>query len=310
MTNSKTKELLNELFGNKYDFTGTPEEVFNRYELPVRKINNIQQKINGRTKSFVFNEKEYKRVELVAKAYYESEGYTASWSEGFPIDLLEVAITAEVISKISKYFKISDEYMDEKSSSYPEWLKHQQILQNSDPKSYYLLSSEISRIYDPYLKGVMNTDLNGTATPKKEQTSSYQLLISENDLKTEIEKSIESVLTEKNYEKIEQSMEMHLEYEQNKYRNGILPQNVNTWSLDFAKVLLRRVGFDRRFCRINNKSEFACRVFDLTLISNSNEIIFVEVKNKDKLTMFQNMSIADYLDDRKGKIELCLIQVE
>ncbi len=310
MTNSKTNELLNEICGNKYDFTGTPEQVFNRYELPVRKINNIKQKINGRTKSFVFNEKEYKRVELAAKAYYESEGYTASWSEGFPIDLLEVAITAEVISKISKYYKISDEYLDEKSLVESGLLKYQQILQNSDPKSYYLLSSEIRRVYEPYLSGAGNASLNATATLIKEPTSSFQLLISENELKVEIEKSIELVLAEKNYEKIEQSMEMHLEYVQNKYSNGRLPQNVNIWSLDFAKVLLRRVGFDRRFCRINTKNEFACRVFDLTLISNSNEIIFVEVKNKDKLTMFQNISIADYLDNRKGKIELCLIQVE
>lgn len=310
MTNSNTKELINELIGDKYDFTGTPEEVFNRYQLPVRKVNNIQQKTTGRTKSFIFKDKEYKRVELVAKAYYESEGYTASWSEGFPIDLLEVAITAEVISKISKYYKISDEYMDEKSVLYPEWLKSQEILQNSDPKSYYLLSSEIRCVYEPYLRGAGNTDLNTTTTPRKERAPTYQLLISEDELKLEIEKSIELMLVEKDYERIEKSMEMHLEYVQHKYRNGILPQNVNTWSLDFAKVLLKRVGFDRRFCSINKKREFACRGFDLTLISSSNEIIFAEVKNKDKLTMFQIMSIADYLDNKKGEIELCLIKVE
>ncbi|MBP6152540.1 MAG: hypothetical protein KA413_03660 [Candidatus Methylopumilus sp.] len=311
MGSNNSMDLLVELIGDKYDLTGTPEMVFNRYELPIRKIHNIEQRINGKSKSFILDGKEYKRVELLAKANYESLGYTASWSEGFAIDLLEAAITAEVVSKVSKYFKISDEYMDEKSANYPKMLEMQRSLENSSHSSYYQLQSEIQYLYQPHLRGPGNTSLNEGSSHKKERAPFIELLISEDELKVKIEESLESVLYEKNISRIESAMEIHFEYVKNSYRNGNLPQNVNEWSLEFAKVILQKIGVDSRFCNINKKRQFVCRGFDLTLIDNSNkEIIFAEVKNKDKFTVFQNISIAEFIEDRNEKIELCLVLVK
>lgn len=310
MTSTADIEVLTEMFEDKYNFSGKPEEVFLRYCLPIKTIKNITQKVNGRSKSFIFQDKEFKRVELVAKAYYENLGYLVSWSEGFAIDLLEAALTAEVVSKVSKYFKISDTYLRESSYQYEDLLKTQKLLETSDPNSYYTLKSSIRALYNPSLIDANLIKYPDSQSSNDKKPAFIELLISEEEIKHKIQEAIDLVIAEKNIERIENSMLMHLKYMQELYSNGILPQNMNIWSLEFTKVIFSRVGFDKRFININTQRNFICRGFDLTLIDENNELTFVEVKNKDKFTLHQCISIGEYLENPSDKIELCLIDID
>jgi hypothetical protein len=42
----------------------------------------------GYSKSYLYNDKEFKKPEQVAKAYYEKLGYKATWSEGFAYKII------------------------------------------------------------------------------------------------------------------------------------------------------------------------------------------------------------------------------
>ena len=302
-----------------------PEKIFEKFDLSIITIDNVLIEGSGFKRVFTWNGKTYKRPELVAKAYYEQQGYMVTWSEGVAWGIVIKALEKIFCVEFGKYFNLIDDRdqqleklfgMISRKRFHPDQFsdkegddKYKKIAEKQVNDEYTKRFNKINgiegqcelRLLD-IAQSIFDKDevaFNKFIKMSKLECKNSFKELNElmNDLIINLQKNIKIECLEIYFPKVG---DIIFNAERDKY-------NLNEWSIQFAKDLLLKLSW----VDVYNKHFASCRNFitrfDLTLIGvDTNEVKFVEVKVDDSFTMFQKMDLVNSIQYNIN-IELAVI---
>jgi len=302
-----------------------PEKIFNTFNFKVQQIDGVELSGSGYKKIFCWRGKEYKRPELVAKAYYESMGYSVTWSEGVAWGIIINSLIALLCIKMGKYFRAKDTRSQEL-----EWAlsaaKHKQFqfeihdcfgpplyIERAYARVEQSYEERIEKLqgkngkYEFHLRTLINYiyDLDNTSFDKFLETLKLETDLDINALKARLIDAVKELSMEKNLEALEIYYPEVGAQVFNEYRDKY---NLTEWTIKFAKEALARLNWENLYNNfLERNGRYAAR-FDLTVIDFETDAIkFVEVKVDDKLTEFQLQDVIDAVQ-YQIPIELAIIK--
>lgn len=293
-----------------------PEALSERFGIPIVQIQGVKEVATGRIKSFQYREKSYKRIELIAKAYYEAQGFEASWSEGVALLLAKIALYCALAHRVRDYFIFSDErirseYADDSHlleihlNGYTNKLEQRQsALKFGGMRAFDELRIPIDYLCSGCFEGEILAkncgDIQFTANPKDihEQILKHALQMQDSLPKEELLEYMN-----------EYNAKLHEVYEQTKFKYRLA--NHNEWSAQFALRIIEVLGPESLLELAFSRGSFVDTNFDITVLDVQNKSLkFVEVKNTDPFTDLQLLNIEDWIEHSTFPIELCLVQTE
>lgn len=307
------------------EIPNNPEKIFEKFNLPAINIGNVKCQGSGFKKTYEWNGKQYKRPELVAKAFYEEKGYLVSWSEGVGWGIVIKSLLALLSLSMGRFFEVVDTREQELvwARSAAEHLEFNfKIHELHGPPLFY--EKALKRVEDNYreriarLKGENNTYEykmreiiiaihNNDDVMLRKHLNNYKLqtTLDINLLRVKLAESVEEISNEKNLELIENFYPEIGQIIFNEYRDKY---NLTEWTIKFAKDILAKLDWKIIYSKyLDACGHYEVR-FDLTVIdADRNDIKFVEVKVNDKFTEFQRQDLV-YALQYNLPIELAIIE--
>lgn len=282
---------------NLLELAKKPIELCKEYEIPHRFIDGILEIKEGRKKKFILDGKEYARVEILAKEYYETLGYKASWNEGLSFLIVNKCLFSMIFEELKELFEPNYKNKIVKIESIDEFWREAGSKLRSELHSFYVAIN-----YPSMMEYLLNND-QIYIIPK----------ISISDLLKKVEEMNNKNYKELNIDFLRKTMLEKIEEE--KKRCHLNPSAMkmvdithNEYVLDFTHEMVQSVSFEE----FNKYSHSAIYSFDLTVLDVINKKLkIVEVKNKDSFTKYQVFSLDCYLSDKYADqgidLELCFI---
>lgn len=296
-------------------------------------VEGVRSKKVGRFTEFEYEGKQYKRVELVAKAFYEKQGLEVSWSEGAAYALASAAINSAITRRISSSFEVSSKtaYIGGDAKSGIELLglddlaiAYEENLQEFRKLSYgtYRLACEAlhrlnTRSFVPSLSSEYMDESTlheklGTAPFIKVLETTESIVAKANEILTSLGENLEP-------QELLEHMNEHIAH-QNKRKARVQNtqySNFNEWSAAFGLRLIEILGpqhFHNGFAGLIDGGTVNMANFDLTIVDPQRKVIrFAEVKNSDGLTPFQTVYLEDWIGlpkNNRPEFEFCFVQPE
>lgn len=247
----------------------------------------------GHSKSYLYNSKEFKKPELVAKAYYETLGYKATWSEGFAYQIIIESILSEVASRVKNNFT---------AASYPTPIpiihtgdtsvvsknamhEYKVALRKSELKND--LAAGGLRAYKALKDafGILLINDLATRENKLKNLTNIKIISNPESVRDILIETIKEVAREKPVENISRWFPILTDIADDDFNTK---KNLTEWTLKFAEEIL--IEFDWAIFSemiLRSEGDSNC-CFDLTLFHLlDKKIKFVEVKFEDKFTQAQ-----------------------
>jgi hypothetical protein len=282
----------------------TPKEMFAAYRLPVVEVLGVNAEP---PRSFKYQDTIFPRVELVAKRYYEDQGYLATWSEGIAFRFMREAVSLYICAGLASSYRYNRNIeTNPRSSRNHTW---------SLPEDLHLEATDVM-LFRPFLEGHVYFDLAGIALPPAppsrldyfesiiEPSPLFDLLISKAEL-AERYASLVAALKNQAGGLLNPFVSMA---QQQYVAKGFDKYGSSPYFKEFANAVFESGGYST-----------ACNELEVFMVPGYNfdlmvfdpkikQLRFVEVKNRDKLTHGQTMSLVEYLKDPVLPLELCLVQ--
>lgn len=252
----------------------------------------------GHSKSYIYNNNEFKKPELVAKNYYEKLGYKVTWSEGFVYQIIIEYILSEVASRIKNYFKAAyyptPNPIIHTSEISVEYRNVAIEYKNALRKSLFAddLAAGGLRAYK-VLKHVIGILLTNDITTRENRLKQLNeiLIISEPEsVRNILIKSIHAVANEKPIDNINKWFPLLTDIADDDFHTK---KNLTEWTIKFAEEILIESDWTIFSEMILRGEGYSNCCFDLTLFHlPDKKIKFVEVKFEDKFTPSQLTDIC------------------
>ncbi|WP_306554023.1 hypothetical protein [Acidovorax sp.] len=279
-----------------------PEKIFKNYGLTVHQIQVDEISGSGYKTSFSYLGKKYSRPELVAKAFYESQGFKVSWSEGVAWDLAIRCLLDALTNDCPKHLKLVEGKLSNNKnisnqSSSPEYAELMQNLLASKARYENDIASSgtISRsTLLQYIESALRVDsdeLEELHKIKTNRASDYDVILSTplNEFRIEARNIVHKLANTQDRASIISRLPTPPAEKKSHFSGD---RNLNEWSILFARELLESMDWSKLLDLYFDKGLYILNPFDLTVVDTTNsEVKFVEVKFKDKFTANQ----FDYL---------------
>lgn len=302
---NRQSEINNKIDALKSDMaslSNNPEKIFEKYGLTINRILADEISGSGYKTNFSYLGNIYPRPELVAKAFYESQGFKVSWSEGVAWELAIQRLLDELTEHCPKYLKVIEGDFIRKinSSADPSSPEYRDLMQNlleskkrheSDIESSGIISRSTLLRYISAAMDDNKDELKELHEIKCNHSGDYTIILSEplEDFREDIKNAISSLCSTKDKAGIISKLPKP---PTERKSNFSADRNLNEWSILFAKELLESLDWAKLLNTYFQKSYYILNPFDLTVVNTTtSEVKFVEVKFKDKFTSKQ----IDYL---------------
>lgn len=308
-----------------------PERFCEKYGIPVSKILNVSIIKNGRSNTFEHKGKPYKRVELIAKAHYEEQGFEVSWSEGISVLLVTVSISAAISRRVKDAFtmKSIDEYLIDTPSSIhfkdllkdkaSRYEKYKADFEQGSIACHQLIHSHLLKSRPRKTEGLKtNLDISSNDSELDESVandSRHDLFHTIKDLELihiRMQKAFEEIKANPPIDELMEHMNNFVNIQRERYsapHMNFRLVNLNEWSIQFARRLIEIIGLEIFY---SDKFSTVMSVSDLTLLDPVSKVVrFVEIKNKDGFTPTQLLHLQSWLklsSEMRCSFELCLVQ--
>ena len=289
-----------------------PRDICEKYGINFVELDGVLNQSSGRSNSFLYKDKKYSRVELIAKQYYENQGYIASWNEGASFVLIRVAMDSEIIRRTKHLIDLPT--------------TKESKIDNCEISSWEDISKKGWHTLASSARGTMaNIKVFEEAKSNPKISSPYLTL--ENLLanascvfKTNPQKFLEEAaiaLYEMESLNLLEEYKIHMQkYVADKTKNDKHRQyiNYNEWSIEHALKLIEIFGINISGSNLLGHQSLtgSLEQFDLSLIDAVNrKMKFVEVKNNDGFTPFQIVALDDWLKHRNqvtADFEICFVK--
>lgn len=288
-----------------------PEKIFQELNLPVVVIDGVQIEGVGFKRTFTWNGKQYKRPELVAKAFYEAKGYQVTWSEGVAWGIALKGLMSMLSIKFSKYFEVKDLRSAEIEVAVSVAANKQELFEIHElhgPSLYIEVAKKnvedryrdsVARLngenglVETRIRSIAQAVYDGDEFSLKKHLDAFKLTTDFNI--NELKEKLQQVIQEIHLEKDVVSVEMYLPTVGDKLFNEHTDKrNLNEWSIKFAGDVLRNMSWKKLYDRMFESNGGYETRFDLTAVNYSeDEVKFVEVKLDDKFTEWQMLDLIN-----------------
>lgn len=309
-----------------------PRKFCDHFEIPYVEVKGIAAVGAGRSVSFEYLGKQHKRVELVAKAFYETQGYEVSWSEGVSIILARAAINGAIGRRLADSFELCsfDECHPQLQDEFSA-----ELFGDRAARSYELQKAEFEKKSTETYQMIRGVLYNNAASIRRDEERSEKQKILDEVNKTssiirmvqdpaDFDKKINSVWEEI---KIAPPLEEFAEHIDNaiaahnaRYSAANLKYqtiNYNEWVAKYSMRLIEVMGVEsikKQPFETEIDSETMMKSFDLTLLDPLNKTLkFAEVKNNDGFTAMQVAALQRWIklpEEARPPFELCFVCVE
>ncbi|WP_300655908.1 hypothetical protein [Hydrogenophaga sp.] len=282
----------------------TPKDAFEANGLPVFEVKGVAVEP---PRAFRYRDTVFPRVELVAKRFYEDLGCIASWNEGTAFKFIRDAVSLYFCAGLSHCYRYNRNIeTDPRTSNAKAWNRSDDL---------HLDNADVLRFESP-LSAQMYFDLAGDALPpapeaRKEYFKEiikpaplFDRIVSKGEL-SKAYTALRSALTAQTGPLLLPFVTMA---QQHFVARGQDKYGSSPYFLEFANQVLEQGGFKPAYNELEvfdvPGHNFDLMVFDPT----TKEVRFSEVKNRDKLTHGQLVSLFKHLKDPVLPIELCIVQ--
>jgi len=283
----------------------TPADLFEHYGLPVTRVPGV---ISVTAREFHYDFAEFKRVELVAKRYYENQGCLANWSEGTSFSILRDAFRDCLLSGLANCYRYTENILTDRRTAGATWnLDNDWLLANGD-----------AHAYAPYLTAYVYFDLAGQVfePPTEGQAEFERSMVRAAplfELAVPVQKLAERYHSQ--LDSIRQSMSVMLSHYIKARAKKFADSGLDKYgSANYIEEFLLKAMETMVYQPALNPvavHDVYCSGFDLLVFDPSTGLLrFVEVKNKDKLTHGQLTNLLKYLRSNMPypQVELCVVQ--
>lgn len=308
------KSTLNRIFDK-------PELLFDELEFPVVSVEGVE-KIDGK---FYYKGEQYSSVELVAKKFYEEQGFSASYSEGGALFLSFICVMSFICTRLKSKLRIAEpviykngkifnrkngvpyddippEVVCKKNLKWTNNFKNKNNLELAFEKGGYLFYKEIAMDLDYYIGVTASKNIYIINDVSRKTVRKYIF-----DFAKDLDCNFSSYIEElKKY--------IHDFYDINNLSKGfgrsIYFNNLkfNNESFEFAIEIIKAIGAVNILKSYKKEGSFNV-TFDLTVIDSKNKKIrCVEVKNSDNFTQSQISSMHRFVSSIFLQAELCLVR--
>lgn len=303
-----------------------PEKIFKEFNYPVQIIDNVRFEGSGFKRKYYWNNREFKRPELVAKAFYEAQGYHVSWSEGVAWNIVIKSLMSILTLRMGQYFKFA--FSDTRESALEFAISSSKMHQHHFD---FLGIHGPSLIVERAIDGVNNRfdkrmeKLAGDDGEFFDELRHIILSIYDNDqidfsqwtrfhrissdfdiaeLRVKLLEQVEELSSSKEISVLRQYFPKIGDKISNEYRDK---NNLNEWTIKFAEEALANIDWRKIYIKnLEAHGEYATR-FDLTLVNyETSEVRFVEVKVDDSFTFWQKLDLTASIHHRLP-VELAVI---
>lgn len=317
-------------FGNK------PLQLCEHFGIPTSRVEGVSEIKVGRSTTFEYQCNSFKRVELVAKRFYENQGYEVSWSEGAALVLLRMAINGAIARRTADLFEVTpfDEHSPPESYSGLASEHRERMLADHQKResAFEERSTATYKLIRMHLREVMLGEQSSPKALAENDGSTSQVGLTKFPFWNQPVKMIESPETVRErvllaYENINEQppldelvehMQNFIKQQQERYSAPNLKYriaNYSEWTVAFARRLIEVLGlrsFNSELIPVQVDPFLCMEGFDLTVLDVKNKSLrFVEVKNTDSFTPFQLVSIQEWIDmapSIRPPFEVCLVQ--
>lgn len=317
------------------DLASKPKLLCEKFNVPMVFVEGVKSKKIGRFTEFEYDGKPYKRVELVAKAFYEKKGLEVSWSEGAALVLVNAAINSAISRRLVDSFKVADseQYvgvaaktgLDERSKevrtqSYEEQLREYEKLSFG---TYKLVRHCIAmerrdrrKLIDALVSDIDQVDQGGSID-ELNIAPFLKVVDSIEAISAKASKIQDSLMHSDLNEELIVHMNEFIEHDKRRMENNRTKvySNYNEWSMAFALRIIELLGighFQNRFEESLTDNSSLMSSFDLTMLDTERKALrFAEVKNTDGLTPFQLLYLEEWINlpsNNRPEFEFCFVQ--
>lgn len=305
-----------------------PVKIFNEFGLPIVEIDGVTKAGKGYRTTYLFNDKEYKRPELVAKAYYEMQGAKVTWSEGVAWEIASRALVYEIVARCGGMFAstLNELYTKDEAAQdlYIKQIRFEgnnhhgplmdvetlvKVHEINASKSRLGLRGEPKGFNPSVLRHVNNALRYGPRSVAAHMnnevgTSGIQFVSTPEVFCEEVQSALNDVANSCSVDELAKYFPRLGDRLSNDFRDKY---NLTEWTLLFARELLD--SFDRRqMVDIFSKCHSVSCSLDLTVVDLANQSVkFSEVKVEDKFTDWQLQKLPNWIAAGLN-LELCVIR--
>lgn len=315
---------------------GDPVRLCVHFGIPVSRVEGVVYSKTEKVANFNYNGNSFKRVELVAKKFYEDKGLEASWSEGAALVLVRVAINGAIARRISGLFKLMslDEYLAQFDNEDLISVHRERLTTEHEKRerSFEERSTETYKLIRTHLRAIMLGDVSRQKSALDDDesdspigdskkvffTKPVQINQSPEVIKELVNSAYSSICEKPPLDELVEHMKNFIKHQQERYsdpKSRYMMTNYSEWTVSFARRLVEVLGLrDFNFELIpGQESPFLCMErFDLNVLDVKNKSLrIVEVKNTDSFTPFQLVGIQGWIDlppSIRPPFEVCVVQ--
>lgn len=297
------------------ELINTPYEICNKYKIPFIVLDDVLVRSEGRKKILSYMGSDYSRVELVAKRFYEEQGFYVSWNEGAVFHMIRAAVNAAIMNRLGSAVTVS---RDTRHPFFTEndWIVLENIFEHDKAAAYHSMRGVMLGFKLLYPKvQVNNPDLDAGYPQTPEEVlvkSGLKFSDSLENISGLAIKALADIKENPPLEEYAKSMRVLID-ERAKSQPKWQSNSYNDWSLDFALKVIETIGIDFMGHELleTGYTFTSLENFDLTLLDVvEKKLKFVEVKNKDGFTAYQLVDLDAWLskrDEMNFSFEMCFV---
>lgn len=278
-----------------------PVKLFNALSLPIDEIYVDSVDGGGFKRTFERGGKKFSRPELVAKDFYESQGYKVTWSEGVAFSMALGAISAELANRVMQHFYVvprkiysDDEIRDMQLRGVASI---DNIIKNNDfekerPARFSSGGRGASSVLAELFVALIKND-ESRIEYYTNGANGLGVNCSVESLMQSFQDELRNVVLNSSADDLTRWLSDPGEYKNLEYKEKWKYSN---WSIEFAKDLLKNFNRESIYEHIKKMGGFSSVWFDLSLFNYATGAIkFVEVKLDDRFTDLQIMDLKSCL---------------